>query len=209
MGTIIPKMGTIKPLHTTLLFSKVQQLILKLLYLNYNSDFYTNEIIRIINCGRGAVQRELEKLTEAGLITVKLVGNQKHYQANQSLPYYSELRSIVIKTFGLTDYLREALQHLGMNKIKIGFIYGSFAKQTDNENSDIDLMLIGNDLTYADTYQALAETEVNLGRKINPSFYSIEDWTIRKKDGNNFIKKIIEQPKIFLIGDEGELKELR
>lgn len=208
MGIIIPIMGTKKPIFpASILFSKVQQSILKLLYLNKNSDFHTNEIIRLSQSGRGAVQRELEKLVQANFITVKQVGNQKRYQANQALSFYSELRNIIIKTFGLADVLSQELKRLLPTRIKIAFIYGSFAKQTDSAESDIDLMLIGDDLTYADTFPILHVIESSLSRKINPTFYSPVEWKGKYRDDNHFVSRIIEQPKIFLIGTEDELKE--
>lgn len=202
-------MGTNKRVFSNILFSKTQKSILKLLYLNQNSDFYTNEIIRLSQSGTGAVQRELEKLTLAGLITVKQLGNQKRYQANQILSYYAELRSIIIKTFGLADILSQELKRSLAAKIKIAFIYGSFAKETDIAESDIDLMLIGNNLTYADTFQKLNMIESTLGRKINPTFYSPKEWGEKSKKENSFIMRVIEQPKIFLMGTEDELKKLR
>lgn len=210
MGIIIPIMGTEKSSSSAnILFSKVQKSVLKLLYLNQNLDFHTNEIIRLSQAGRGAVQRELEKLTQAGLVIVKPVGNQKRYQANQSLSFYSELRNIIIKTFGLADILSQELKRLLPSRIKIAFIYGSFAKQMDTEKSDIDLMLIGDDLTYADTFQVLHVIESSLSRKINPTFYSPSEWRRKCNDDSHFVSRVIEQPKIFLIGTEDEFKKLR
>jgi predicted nucleotidyltransferase len=202
-------MGMNKSVFSNVLFSETQKNILKLLYFNQNSDFHTNEIIRFSQSGTGAVQRELEKLTRAGLITVKQIGNQKRYQANQALSYYSELRSIIIKTFGLGDILNQELKRLFPTQIKIAFIYGSFAKQVDNPTSDIDLMLIAEDLTYADTFQVLNVIESTLGRKINPTFYSPSEWGRKYKEDNNFILGVLAQPKIFLIGTEDELTKLR
>jgi predicted nucleotidyltransferase len=209
MGAIIPIMGIDKS-YNNVLFSKVQQIILRLLYLNVDVDFNTNEIIRLTKSGTGAVQRELKKLSSASLIIVKHIGNQKRYQANQKLPYYYELRSIIIKTFGLVDILRAELKKNSVIKqVKIAFIYGSFAKQTDTIESDIDLMFIGNDLTYAELFPSIIELEETLGRKINPSYYSNTEWINKYKKNNNFIKQVYEQPKIFLIGSENELKQLR
>jgi predicted nucleotidyltransferase len=201
-------MGTIDT-SSNVLFTKVQQLVLKLLYLNPHSDFNTNEIIRLTKSGTGSVQRELEKLTTARLITAKKLANQKRYQANQNLSYYSELRSIVIKTFGLADVLSEQLKLSLAARIKIAFIYGSFAKQTDTQISDIDLMLIGDDLTYVDIFKMLKEAEISLGHKINPSCYTPLEWKQKYRKENHFIQQVIEQPKIFLIGTEDELKKLR
>lgn len=190
------------------LFSKVRQRVLGLLYGQPDSDFHTNEIIRLTDSGTGAVQRELENLAAAGLVIIKQVGNQKRYQANRATPFFTELRSIVLKTFGLTDILREALKPIG-KQIRVAFIYGSIAKQEDTATSDIDLMIIGINLTYADMFQLLEKTEAQLGRKINPTFYSPLEWSRKNKEGNNFIIKILKQPKIFLVGTEDELVKLR
>lgn len=190
------------------LFSKVRQRVLGLFYGNPNSDYHTNEVIRLTQSGTGAVQRELKNLSSAGLIIIKQVGNQKRYQANRESPFFSELRTIVIKTFGLADVLKNALHPIA-NQIQFAFVYGSVAKQEDTAKSDIDLMLIGNNLTYADMFQLLQETEVKLGRKINPTFYSPKEWKDKLKDGNSFLIKILKQPKIFLIGEDDELNQLR
>jgi predicted nucleotidyltransferase len=189
------------------LFSKVRQRVLGLLYGQPDSDFHTNEIIRLTDSGTGAVQRELESLTGAGLVIVKQVGNQKRYQANRDTPFFAELRSLVIKTFGLADVLRETLKPIA-KQIHIAFIYGSIAKQEDTAKSDIDLMIIGENLTYADMFQLLEKAETQLGRKINPTFYSPSEWLRKNKDGNDFIKKILKHPQIFLIGTEDELVKL-
>lgn len=190
------------------LFSKVRQRVLGLLYGQPDSDFHTNEIIRLTDSGTGAVQRELESLTSSGLVIVKRVGNQKRYQANRDTPFFAELRSLVLKTFGLADVLRETLKPIA-KQIHIAFIYGSIAKQEDTANSDIDLMIIGENLTYADMFQLLEKAEAQLGRKINPTFYSPSEWLRKIKDGNDFVKKILKHPKILLIGTEDELGKLR
>ncbi len=191
------------------LFSKVRQHVLGLLYSQANSDFYTNEIIRLTHSGTGAVQRELEKLTFLGLITVKQVGNQKRYQANQGLPFFTELRSIVLKTFGLADVVQDALKSLSPEQLHFAFIYGSIAKQEDTASSDIDLMLIGDDFVYADVFHLLQKAEAQLNRKINPTIYAPSEWIRKYKAKNNFVLQIIKQPKIFLVGTEDEFSKLR
>lgn len=187
------------------LFSKVRQRVLGLLYSQPDADFHTNEVIRLAGSGTGAVQRELESLTAAGLIIVKQVGNQKRYQANQNTPFFADLRNLILKTFGLADVLREALQPIA-KQIHIAFIYGSVAKQEDTVNSDIDLMIIGNDLTYADMFQLLEKAEAQLGRKINPTFYTPTEWSRKLKEHNNFVTKVMKHPKIFLVGTENEFQ---
>jgi len=207
MGTIIPIMGMVNISISDVLFSKAQQQVLGLLYGQPDSDFYTNEIIRLTETGTGAVLRELKKLEASGFITVRKIGNQKRYQANPKLPFFAELRGIILKTFGLADILRKALSPLA-KKLQLAFIYGSIAKQEDTAKSDIDLMIISDKITYADIFQLLANAEEKLCRKVNPTFYTPSEWTRKQKEGNNFIRQLLSQPKIFLIGTENELVTL-
>lgn len=138
MGIIIPIMSTIKPSLSNALFSKVRQCVLALLYGQPDRSFHTNEIIRLTHSGTGAVQRELEKLAAVGLITTQSIGNQKHHKTNCASPLFSELRGIVLKTFGLADVLRQALAPIA-SQIHIAFIYGSIAKQENTASSDVDM----------------------------------------------------------------------
>jgi len=207
MGTIILAMKNSKISLSDALFPKVRQLVLGLLYGRPDTSFYTNEIIRLTGSGTGVVQRELEKLTAAGLITMQAVGRQKRYQANQASLLFSELRGIVLKTFGLADVLQQALTTV-VQEIKVAFIYGSVAKQEDTSNSDIDLMLISDTLSYAELFPLLEQSQVQLGREINPTFYSEKEWVRKRKSKNNFIIQVIKRPKIFLIGTEDELDKL-
>jgi hypothetical protein len=85
------------------LFTKGQQRVLAVIFGNAGRSFYASEIIALANSGSGAVQRELARLEDAGLVTVRRVGNQKHYQANPEAPVFEELRSVVLKTSGLAS----------------------------------------------------------------------------------------------------------
>jgi predicted nucleotidyltransferase len=206
-GTIIPNMSIITANTSNPLFSKVQQHVLGLLYCQPNIDFHTNEIIRLTKLGTGVVQRELVKLASAGILTVKQLGNQKRYQANQANPFFEELRGLVLKTFGLADIIKEGITPVS-DKIIVSFIYGSLAKQNDTAKSDIDLMIISEQLTYAEIFKLLAHAEEQLNRKINPVFYMLAEWTRKKNEQNNFIVQVLIQPKIFLIGTEQGLNIL-
>ena len=207
MGIIVPFMGMIKSNLSNALFPRVRQCVLGVLYSQPERSFYTNEIIRLTHAGTGAVQRELEKLVAAGLITTQAIGNQKHYRANNASPVFTELRSIVLKTFGLADILQQALIPIA-SQIHIAFIYGSIAKQADTAFSDIDLMLICDNLTYADLYTLLEDAQLKLGRSVHPTFYTLSEWMKKYQAQNNFLMQIIKQPKIFLIGTEDELSQL-
>ena len=133
------------------LFAKTQRRVLGLLFGNPDRSFFANEIVRHAESGIGAVRRELAALEAAGLVTAKRIGNQKHYQANRAAPIFEELRGIVVKTFGVADVLREALAPLAA-KIRAAFIYGSIAKGSDTATSDIDLMVISDEVAYADLF---------------------------------------------------------
>src|SRR5215831_21166742 len=116
------------------LFSKVQQRVLALIFAHPERSFYTSEIVRNVHSGTGAVERELSRLQRSGLVSVERIGNQKHYRANRQSPIFEELHSLVLKTIGLRDPLRDSLAPYA-DKIKIAFVYGSVAKGSDRAKS--------------------------------------------------------------------------
>nr|AFN66381.1 putative transcription regulator [uncultured bacterium] len=186
------------------LFSGVQKRLLGLLFGQPDRSFYGNELLRLTGTGRGSLYRELDKLLDAGLVTLKPVGNQKHYQANSESPIFAELRGIVLKSFGLADVLRMALSGFG-GRIKMAFVFGSVAKGSDTSSSDIDVMIVAEELSYGDLFEALATAEQTLGRKVNPTLYTPGELVEKVRSENHFVTRVFEQPKIFLIGDENEL----
>lgn len=186
------------------LFPKGRQRVLAVLFGNPDRSFYANEVIALAQSGTGSVQRELAALSEAGLLTVKKQGNQKHYQANAASPVFAELRGLVMKTTGLADVLRAALAPLAP-QIDVAFVYGSVAKQQDTAQSDIDLLVVSAHLGYADLFGALEGATVSLGRKVNPSLYTPADIAKRIKQDNAFVSRVLQQPKIWLIGNEEQL----
>ncbi|MFZ4539117.1 nucleotidyltransferase domain-containing protein [Propionivibrio sp.] len=186
------------------IFSGIQQRVLGLLFGQPDRSFFGNELLRLTRAGRGALQRELEKLVSSGLVTVTSIGNQKHYQANRSSPIFNELRGIILKSVGLADVLRTALTDVA-SRIQIAFVFGSVAKGTDTASSDIDLMVVAEDLGYTDLFEGLAAAEVILGRKVNPTVYTPAELAEKIQSKNNFVLRVLEQSKIFLIGNDHEL----
>jgi len=186
------------------LFAKVQQRVLAVLFGHPNRSFYANEIIRLAGSGSGAVQRELARLEAAGLVTVTRSGKQKHYQANAASPVFEELRAFALKTFALADVLRAALSPLA-ERVRAAFVYGSIAKGEDVAASDIDLMVIAEDLAYADLFAAVEEASARLGRKVAPTIYSPREWATRREEANAFVVRVLAQPKLWLLGDERAL----
>jgi predicted nucleotidyltransferase len=186
------------------LFTRSQQRVLGLLFGQPGRSYFATELIALVGGGSGAVQRELEKLTSSGLVTVSRVGNQKHFQANPDSPVFSELVSIIQKTVGLAEPLGKALKGFAKS-IVAAFVYGSIAKGRDRASSDIDLMVISNSLEYGELFTALHKVELKLGRKVNPTVYSKEEWTKKKKVSDSFVSRILDQPKVFIIGGEADL----
>jgi predicted nucleotidyltransferase len=186
------------------LFAKVQQRVLGVLFGNPHRSFYATEIIGLARSGTGAVQRELRRLEASGLVTVRRVGKQKHYQANAGSPVFGELRALVLKTCGMADVLRSALAPL-LPGIRAAFVYGSIAKGEDTAASDVDLMVISDRLTYGDLFAALEEASAQLGRKVAPTIYSAKELGRRVKQDNSFVTRVLGQPKLWLIGDERDL----
>jgi predicted nucleotidyltransferase len=166
------------------LFSKVQQRVLAVLF----------------GSGSGAVQRELTQLSAAGLLIVKRIGNQKHYQANPSAPVFEELRGLVLKTSGLVDVLRSALAPLA-GQIHLAFVFGSVAKANDTVTSDIDLLVVSDALGYGELFAALEPAATRLQRTVNPTLYSRSEFDSRQSTGNAFIKRVLAQPKLWVIGE--------
>ena len=186
------------------LFSGTQQRVLAWLFGQPERSFYATELIGLAGAGSGAVQRELARLAQSGLVTARAVGNQKHYQANPQAPIYAELCSIVQKTVGLAEPLREALAPLA-SRIHAAFVFGSVAKREDTASSDIDLMLVSDDLTYPDLYAALESVSQRLGRTVNPTIYTSKELTKRVKSKEAFATRVLGQPKLWLIGGEDDL----
>jgi predicted nucleotidyltransferase len=186
------------------LFTKTQQRVLGVLFGQPERTFYASELIRDAGTGSGAAQRELAKLERSGLISARRIGRQKHYQANAASPLYSELRNIVLKTVGLAEPLRDALKPLS-KAIRAAFVYGSVAKATDHSASDIDLMIISDSLTYGEVFGALERVTGRVARKVNPTVYTSTEFPNRARAENGFVTRLLEQPKLWVIGSENDL----
>jgi predicted nucleotidyltransferase len=186
------------------LFSPVQQRVLSLLFGQPERSFRSTEVIALADSGTGAVHRQLVRLAESGLVTVTQVGNQKHYQANRDSPVFAELHGLVVKTIGLAGPLEKALAPC-REHIHAAFVYGSIAKGTDTARSDIDLMVISDDLAYSDLYDALQDAETALGRPIHVSLETAAEWKRKLATGNPFVTKVQTQPKIPVIGAPDDL----
>jgi predicted nucleotidyltransferase len=181
------------------LFSPVQQRLLGLLFGQPGRRYQSAEIIRLAGSGTGAAHRQLQQLAAAGLISVTRVGNQKFYQANRASPIFAELHSIALKTSGLAGPLRAALQPLA-SQIQSAFVFGSIATGTDRAESDLDLLVISDTLTYGEVYEALQGAERLLARPINPTVSSAREWEEKRAVPGSFAARISAGPKLMILG---------
>jgi len=188
------------------LFGKTRQAVLALLYGRADSSFYTKQVLDAVKIGRGTVQRELKNLTDTSIITREVQGRQVYYRANAQCPIFNELKSIVRKTFGVADVIRQSLETVA-DKIQIAFVFGSVARSADDRKSDIDVMVVGR-ISFGDVVSLLSPAEEKLRREVNPVVYPVAEFKQKMKEDHYFVKTVLEGEKIFLIGDEGELRRL-
>ena len=181
------------------LFTKTQQQVLGLLYGNPEQSYYMNEIVRTLGMGKGTVKRELDKMQAAGLLTVSPLANQNHYQANPASPVFNELKSIIEKMSGVEGVIKASLQTVA-DKIEHAFLFGSIATGSATPESDIELFLVVNDLGYTEVTGLLKNVEQQLGRAVIPTLYEKKEFEERREKKQFFIRRVLEQPKIYLLG---------
>lgn len=186
------------------LFSGTQQRVLGLLFGQPERSFYAAELIALMRSGSGAVQRELARLAKSELVTVRQSGKQKHYQANPKSPIFAERCAIAQKTMGLAEPLRAALAPLAP-RIRAAFVYGSVSKRQDTASSDVDLLLVSDDLSYSELYVAIEHVSQRLGRPVNPTLYTPQELARRIARGDSFIRRVLDQARIWLIGGDDAL----
>ena len=197
-------MGSISSTLASALFTSTQQRVLALLFGQPDREFFVTEIIALAGSGRGAVQRELARLAASGLAVVSRAGNRKHYRANPDSPLFDEICSIVRKTIGLEESIRGALQPL-TDRLILGLLFGSVVRGTDTATSDIDLLLVSDDLTLEAVYTAMAPAEDLLGRRVNPTVYTSAEFEKRRSARAGFLTRVLQGPHIVLAGSlDGE-----
>lgn len=196
-------MGTASVLSDTL-FGRTRGAVLSILYGHVGESFYLRQLARRADISLGPVQREVRQLVDAGLVTRKIVAGRTLYSANQKSPVFAEIKNLVTKTVGMHDVLSVALDPL-RKKINLAFVYGSVARSSETEQSDIDLMVVGR-VDFGIVVSKLSEAQKTLSREINPTVYSVKEF--RDKLQGNFLKTVLSKRKLFIIGDEDVLREL-
>ncbi len=182
--------------------SKTRRAVFQLYFTNPESEYYLRELERLLGLPVSMIRKELVHLEEVGVFVSKKKGNLTYFSLNKSYPLFDELKSIVFKTIGIKGLLKKALDKI--KGIKAAFIYGSFAKNEERAASDIDLLIIGE----PDDDKLLREIdklEKALRREINYTLYTYNEFKKKKKEKDSFILDLLENRKIFLVGDEDVL----
>lgn len=186
------------------LFTPVQRRVLGLLFGQPERRFQSAELIRLADSGTGAVHRQLQRLASAGLVEATRDGNQKYYQARKDGPIFPELHGLVVKTVGLAEPLRAALEPLA-DQVELAFVYGSVAKGTDRAGSDVDLLVVSDTVGYPELYEALEDAERALARPVNPTLLTREEWLRRSGERDSFVRRVAGGARLWLIGSERDL----
>jgi len=190
------------------LFSGTRQKILALLFSQPEQVYTLSELIERAQAGSGAVQREIVRLVDCGLVLLvdcglvlqEGTGRPKRYRANPDSPIYQELCGIARKLFGPPETVKKALEPL-RDRITLALIYGSVAKGNDHAASDVDVLIVSDDLLLEDIFFALDGAERALGRKINPVLYTVEEFHRRRDNGNPFLADVLASEFIVLMGE--------
>ena len=168
-------------------------------------SYHLSELRRLTGLGSASLQREINRLVVAGLANSTLKGNQRQISANRQSPLFKELSDLTRKVMGAAALLTEALLPI-KRKIEVAFLYGSVAKQSDNAESDIDIMIVGSDLTLSELLDQLLPVEEMLCRKVNPTCYTVGEFKKRLSNTDSFVNKVLSQPIIQLFGNMDDFR---
>nr|WP_314624893.1 nucleotidyltransferase domain-containing protein [uncultured Noviherbaspirillum sp.] len=184
---------------TDALFSKATKAVLNMTF-GHAQGVHLRALMNKTGLGSASAQRELKKLTEAGILIKEEVGKVLLYKPNASSPVYAELYSLLQKTEGLAPQLRDALLPYA-GDITRAFIYGSVAKKEDTSRSDIDVLVISDTIGSADLYPVLTALEKKIERKVSLTVYKTGEYRRKLEAGNHFLVSILSGPVIELIGE--------
>jgi predicted nucleotidyltransferase len=187
----------------SMLFGAYRRGVLAQLLLRPESSLHLREIARLTGTAPGTLMRELNTLTASGVLVRKRVGNQVHFQANPDCPIFEDLRNILKKTVGVADVLREALAPLA-SRIQAALVYGSIARGDERAGSDLDLLIVG-EAKFAEIVAALAPAQALLRREVNPNVYPALEFRKKVAAGDPFLKRVLADRKIFIVGGEDDL----
>jgi DNA-binding transcriptional ArsR family regulator len=185
------------------LFPKTRQGILAATLVQPEKIWYVSELARRMGVPSSSLQRELQALTDAGILSSHRQGRMVYYRANPDSPFFPELRGLLLKTAGLVDVLRDALRPLAA-KVALAFVYGSIASAQERSESDVDVMVIGS-VSPADLALPLRRAREQLGREINPTVYSVAEFNKKRIAKDPFLSEVLSHSRLVVLGSENDL----
>lgn len=188
------------------LWPAVRRRVLGLLLLAPEKEWHLREIARQTGLSPSAVQREVLSLVEVGILERRVESRRAYYHANARCPIFPDLHAIILKTVALGGALRAAVAPLA-DRVRVAFVYGSYASGRETADSDIDLLLVGT-LSAREAAAVLGPLGRSLGREFNPAIYPPAEFRKKARAGHHFITEVLKGPKVFLIGDEDALAGL-
>lgn len=185
------------------LFGKTRKAVIAKLFGHPERSWHLRELAREADVSPTMLGKEIDALSEAGIVLEERDGNRRLVKARQDCPIFEELRGIARKTAGVADIVKEALA--AIEGIECAFVFGSVAKGEERAGSDLDVCVVGDALN-REVLGAMASIEQAVGRIVNPVVYTLEELRKKHKNENRFVSKMLGSKKMFLIGDEDGLK---
>lgn len=179
------------------LFTESQSRVYAWIFGHPDRNYHLSELAKLTGLASASLQREINRLTQAGLVLSDMVGNQRRISANRQSPVFEELYQLTRKAMGAEPLLREALRPLS-DKMACALIYGSVAKGTDTAASDIDILIVSDSVGLSDVLEHCRDAEIQLGRKINPNCYTLPAFNHRLQEQDSFVQRVLAQPTIDL-----------
>jgi predicted nucleotidyltransferase len=185
------------------LFPAVRQGVLAATLTQPEKWWYLSELAKSLHTRPSSLQRELSSLEESGILQQRKDGRRTYFKAETRSPIFQELRSIFEKTVGMIPTLRVALRPFA-NKIACAFVYGSIARHEEHATSDVDLMVIGT-AGLADLAPSLRKAEKRLGREVNLTNYSMDEFRKKVAAGDHFLTTVLKGSLQFVKGNQHDL----
>jgi predicted nucleotidyltransferase len=182
----------------SLVSSRTRIEILKIFVLNPKSSFHINELIRRTGFSPRGVEKELKNLLSGGILRKEVSGNQHLYQIDPECAISREIRGLILKTVGVSDVIKKALSSVE-DKVEVAFVFGSFATGDYGNASDVDLLVVS-DIAGVKLAELLGPAQNEIGRPINISQLTQDEYMQRRGQGDHFLTRAIEGPRIDIIG---------
>lgn len=160
--------------------STTQERILAALFLDVDHNYNMHELAAKIDRPYASVHREVDRLSDAGLIVKEKVGQASLLHPNTHSPAYAPLRDLLLVAFGAVPLLTEALK--GLTGIDAVVIFGSYASRLKGISGpppeDIDVLIIGDPDPMA-LFASVSVPSQALGLPVNPTVLSRVEWAER------------------------------